>query len=57
MIAASFRVGDRVVHDKWGEGVVTTLSRSKSGPEITVNFPGVGEKLLLLEYAPLRKVD
>jgi DNA helicase-2/ATP-dependent DNA helicase PcrA len=57
MLAASFRVGDRVVHDKWGEGVVTTLSRSKSGPEITVNFPGVGEKLLLLEYAPLRKVD
>ncbi len=54
-LAASFRVGDRVIHDAWGEGVVTALSQSRSGPEITVNFPGHGEKLLLLEYAPLQK--
>jgi DNA helicase-2/ATP-dependent DNA helicase PcrA len=49
MLAASFRVGDRVIHDKFGEGVIMALSSSRSGPEITVNFPGVGEKLLLLE--------
>jgi len=56
MLASSFHVGDRVIHDKWGEGVVTALSRSRSGPEITVSFPGEGEKLLLLQYAPLKKV-
>lgn len=55
VLAAAFRVGDSVVHDKFGEGVVTALSRSRSGPEITINFPAVGEKLLLLEYAPIRK--
>ena len=55
VLAASFHVGDRVIHDTWGEGMVTALSRSRSGPEITVNFPGEGEKLLLLEYAPLKK--
>ena len=55
VMAAAFRVGDSVVHDKFGEGVVTSLTRSRSGPEIMVNFPTVGEKLLLLEYAPLRK--
>jgi ATP-dependent DNA helicase UvrD/PcrA len=55
VMASAFRVGDSVLHDKFGEGVVMALTRSRSGPEITVNFPGVGEKLLLLEYAPLRK--
>ncbi|MDD5667359.1 MAG: UvrD-helicase domain-containing protein [Actinomycetota bacterium] len=55
VLAAAFQVGDSVVHDKFGEGVVTALSRSRSGPEITINFPAFGEKLLLLEYAPIRK--
>jgi len=56
VLAASFSVGDRVMHDKWGEGMIIALSRSRSGPEVTINFPGLGEKLLLLEYAPIRKV-
>ncbi|WP_287153802.1 DNA helicase PcrA [Candidatus Solincola tengchongensis] len=55
-LAASYRVGDRVVHEVWGEGTVMGVSRGRSGPEITVHFRGVGEKLLLLQYAPIRKV-
>ncbi len=55
VLTASFSVGDRVIHAKWGEGVITSLSRSRGGPEVTINFPGLGEKLLLLEYAPIRK--
>jgi len=55
-MAASYRVGDRVVHEVFGEGMVIALSRGRSGPEITVNFPSVGEKLLLLQYAPLRRI-
>lgn len=57
ILASSFHVGDKVIHDMWGEGLVTALSRSRSGTEITVRFPYEGEKLLLLRYAPLRKVD
>jgi DNA helicase-2/ATP-dependent DNA helicase PcrA len=56
MLGYSFHVGDRVLHDKWGEGIVIAMSRSRSGPEVTVNFPGQGEKLLLIEYAPLKKI-
>ncbi len=56
ILAASFHVGDRVAHDLWGEGMITAISRSRSGPEVTVNFPDIGEKVLLLEYAPIKKV-
>lgn len=55
VLAASFRLGDSVFHDVFGEGVVTAMSRSGSGTEITINFSTAGEKLLLLKYAPLRK--
>ena len=48
--------GDTVLHDKWGEGVVLTVSGSGTDAEATVRFEDAGEKRLLLAYAPLRKV-
>jgi DNA helicase-2/ATP-dependent DNA helicase PcrA len=48
--------GDTVRHDKWGEGVVLTVSGSGSDAEATVRFEDAGEKRLLLAYAPLQKV-
>jgi DNA helicase-2/ATP-dependent DNA helicase PcrA len=48
--------GDTVLHDRWGEGVVLTVSGRGSDAEATVRFEEVGEKHLLLAYAPLRKV-
>ncbi len=48
--------GDTVLHDKWGEGVVLTVSGSGSDTEATVRFEDAGEKRLLLAYAPLKKV-
>jgi DNA helicase-2/ATP-dependent DNA helicase PcrA len=48
--------GDTVRHDKWGEGVVLTVSGFGSEAEATVRFEDAGEKRLLLAYAPLRKV-
>ncbi|MBX3287065.1 MAG: DNA helicase PcrA [Actinobacteria bacterium] len=53
--AGSFRVGDDVVHGKWGEGVVLDLRGSGDKTEITINFPSVGQKVLLLAWAPLKK--
>jgi len=47
--------GDTVVHDKWGEGVVLTVSGAGDGTEATIAFGDVGEKRVLLAYAPLRK--
>ncbi len=55
-LAASLKVGDRVYHDKWGEGVVRSMETGRDGTEVLVEFPGEGEKLLLLKYAPLRKI-
>jgi DNA helicase-2/ATP-dependent DNA helicase PcrA len=48
--------GDTVLHERWGEGVVLTVSGSGTDAEATVRFEDVGEKRLLLAYAPLKKV-
>jgi DNA helicase-2/ATP-dependent DNA helicase PcrA len=49
------RVGDDVVHGKWGEGVVLEIIGSGDAAEVIVRFPSVGEKRLLLAWAPLKK--
>ena len=49
-------VGDDVVHGKWGEGVVLEIVGSGDAAEAVVRFPGLGEKRLLLAWAPLKKV-
>ncbi len=48
--------GDTVVHDRWGEGVVLTVSGMGDDAEATITFSDVGEKRVLLAYAPLKKV-
>ena len=53
--AGGFRVGEDVMHGKWGEGVVIDLQGSGDKTEITIHFPTVGEKVLLLAWAPLKK--
>jgi DNA helicase II / ATP-dependent DNA helicase PcrA len=47
--------GDTVVHDRWGEGVVVSISGAGERAEATIAFEEVGEKRLLLAYAPLAK--
>jgi DNA helicase-2/ATP-dependent DNA helicase PcrA len=50
-----FKVGDDVRHNVWGEGVVLLIEGSGEKAEAVVNFPSVGEKRLLLSWAPLEK--
>jgi DNA helicase-2/ATP-dependent DNA helicase PcrA len=47
--------GDTVFHDRYGEGVVISVTGSGQRAEATVAFADVGEKRLLLAYAPLVK--
>jgi superfamily I DNA/RNA helicase len=50
------RVGDDVGHEKFGEGVVLELIGDGDKTEAVVNFRDVGEKRLLLAWAPIRKL-
>jgi DNA helicase II / ATP-dependent DNA helicase PcrA len=52
---AAVAEGDTVLHDKWGEGVVLTVTGGGDGAEATIAFSDVGEKRVLLAYAPLKK--
>ncbi|HMF83705.1 MAG TPA: DNA helicase PcrA [Acidimicrobiia bacterium] len=51
------RVGDDVGHDTFGEGVVLDLIGEGEKAEAVVRFRDVGEKRLLLAWAPLQKLD
>jgi DNA helicase-2/ATP-dependent DNA helicase PcrA len=55
-LPGNLKPGDRVKHSKWGEGTVMDLEGMDEDAEITINFPSVGVKHLILKYAPIIKV-
>ncbi len=50
---SGWRVGQRVMHQKFGEGVVTGTEGSGNDGRVQVNFKHAGSKWLALEYAKL----
>jgi len=54
--ALGLRVGDDVRHAQWGEGVITDIDGVGDKAEASVHFGSVGEKRLLLSWAPLEKI-
>ena len=50
------RVGDDVRHSQWGEGVIIDIAGAGDEAEASVRFGSVGEKRLLLSWAPLEKI-
>jgi DNA helicase-2/ATP-dependent DNA helicase PcrA len=50
-----FRDGDRVRHDRWGEGIVVSSKLTRSDEEVIVAFrdPAVGRKTMLASLANL----
>lgn len=48
-----FRSGDRVVHSRFGSGRIVALSGDPGEQEAVVDFDELGEKRLVLAYAPL----
>ena len=48
-------VGDEVVHDHWGRGVVVAAKGEGARAQATVDFESVGKKNLLLSATPLRR--
>lgn len=49
----TYNSGDKVLHSKFGEGVVISVD----GSIIKILFAGVGMKELMLEYSPLTKLQ
>ena len=50
------QVGDDVRHAQWGEGVILNIEGAGDDAQASVRFPTVGEKQLLLSWAPLEKI-
>ncbi|MBO6012262.1 MAG: UvrD-helicase domain-containing protein, partial [Bacteroidales bacterium] len=44
-------VGTRIVHDRFGKGVITALSGKDESARISVHFDTMGDKTLLLKFA------
>ena len=50
---AIWRIGQRVFHQKFGEGTITGMEGSGADTRVQVNFRHAGSKWLALEYAKL----
>jgi DNA helicase-2/ATP-dependent DNA helicase PcrA len=51
---AGFSIGDKVVHDRFGEGVIISLEGRDNDAKASVDFTNTGTKQLLLKYAKLK---
>ena len=51
---AGLRLGQRVLHPKFGEGMVTAFEGSGEHSRVQVRFMDAGEKWLVLAYANLQ---
>jgi DNA helicase-2/ATP-dependent DNA helicase PcrA len=51
-----FKAGDKVKHNKWGEGTIVSVKGTGDDTELNIAFPGIGVKRLLARFAPVEKV-
>jgi len=54
-VTPHFEAGDRIVHKVFGEGIVTASKPVGGDEEVTVAFPGIGLKRLMVSLAPMEK--
>ncbi len=55
-IGLELKAGEKVRHPKWGEGTVVDAVGGGGDGLLTINFPNVGQKMVMLKYAPLERV-
>ena len=51
---AGFNVGDKIVHERFGEGLILFLEGKGGDAKATVSFVSAGTKNLLLKYAKIK---
>ena len=54
--ALSYETGDRVRHQKFGEGTVVNIADGGRDYEVTVEFDSAGVKKMFASFAKLEKV-
>ncbi len=52
----SLKKGDRVLHRKFGEGMITAIHETAGDTEIEVSFDNVGTRRLMASFAKLKKI-
>lgn len=52
-----FRLGDKVFHNKFGEGVIVQQDETGQNIVISIAFPNAGIKKFLAMYAPIKKIS
>jgi DNA helicase-2/ATP-dependent DNA helicase PcrA len=55
--AASYKTGQRVLHPKFGEGIVIESKQTGSDEEVSVAFEELGVKRLLASFAQMEILD
>ena len=51
-----YKVGDRVVHQKFGEGTVKEIEDGPRDYQVTVDFDEFGQKMMMASFAKLEKI-
>ena len=54
--SAGFQLGQRVLHARFGEGVVLNCEGQGEHARVQVNFEAAGSKWLVLSYANLQSL-
>ena len=53
--SATFNAGDQVIHERFGEGVITAIEGTGESTKAIVEFTYSGTKTLLMKFAKLKK--
>ena len=54
-VSSDWKVGDKVVHKSWGEGMVSNVKEKNGSVELDIIFKSEGPKRLLAQFAPIEK--
>lgn len=55
--SSDWKVGDKVTHKAWGEGMVSNVNEKNGSIELDIIFKSEGPKRLLAQFAPIEKKE
>ncbi|MDR9833435.1 DNA helicase PcrA [Staphylococcus coagulans] len=56
-VSSDWKVGDKVTHKTWGEGMVSNVNNKNGSVELDIIFKSEGPKRLLAQFAPISKKE